>query len=169
MCDRKTHQKYVQEVSELHPNIEVGSLYVNAHTKILHRCLIDNYKWIATPNNVLQGNGCPVCAHKIIGPAPEYRNSIWASEYKEYFSQFLTEEQMKQYMPHSNKKIDVKCPLCHTVKQITINNLLNCGLSCRMCSDTISFANKFVFNVLQQLKLKVKTEYSPEWANKKTI
>ena len=105
MYNRKTHEKYIQEVAELHSNIEVVGLYINANTKILHRCLIDNHKWMTTPNNVLQGNGCPVCTHKIIGPAPEYKNSIWASKYKEYFSQFLTKDQMKQYMPHSNKKL----------------------------------------------------------------
>ena len=75
MYNRKTHEKYIQEVAELHSNIEVVGLYINANTKILHRCLIDNHKWMTTPNNVLQGNGCPVCTHKIIGSAPEYKNS----------------------------------------------------------------------------------------------
>jgi hypothetical protein len=37
------------------------------------------------------------------------------------------------------------------------------GLCC-ICSDKISFANKFVFNVLNQLGAKVKIEYSPQWA-----
>lgn len=122
---------------------------------------------MAAPSNILQGTGCPVCVHKTIGNPPEYKNSIWASEHKEYFSQYLTEDQMKQYMPHSNKKINVKCPYCQTVKQITINNLFNEGFSCNMCGDAMSFANKFVFNVLSQLKVNIKTEYSPAWANKK--
>ena len=65
MAKRKTHEEYVEEVSVVNPNIEVVGIYDGVHTKILHRCLIDGYEWLATPANILKGRGCPKCANHI--------------------------------------------------------------------------------------------------------
>ncbi len=58
---RKTHEEYVSEVFSFNPNIEVLGIYANNNVKILHRCKIDDYKWYATPSNILQGQCCPKC------------------------------------------------------------------------------------------------------------
>ena len=62
MSKRKTHEEYVVELSAINPNIEIVEKYVDAKTKILHRCLLDDYKWLVCPNKTLQGKGCPKCA-----------------------------------------------------------------------------------------------------------
>lgn len=46
------------------PNIEVIEDYINARTKIKHRCLICCYCWNVTPHNILNGRGCPLCRNK---------------------------------------------------------------------------------------------------------
>jgi hypothetical protein len=117
-----------------------------------------------SPGVLLQNNGCPVCGKHVIGGAPLYTNTIWASKYKDFFSNFMTDEQMKNIMPHSGKKISLSCPYCGTIKDISPANLVNCGFGC-MCGDGQSFPNKFVYNVLVQLGINVKTEYSPKWAS----
>lgn len=58
----KTHEQYAKEVEKIHPNIEVVGVYVNNHTKILHKCKTDSYEWNAIPRNILNGRGCPRCA-----------------------------------------------------------------------------------------------------------
>lgn len=58
---KKTHKEYVAELSIIDSNIEVVEEYVNAKTKILHRCKIDGYEWYALPTNVLRGTGCSMC------------------------------------------------------------------------------------------------------------
>lgn len=58
---RKTHEQYVNEVSKLNSAIEVVGRYVSRKTPILHRCKIDNFEWMALPDNILCGEGCPVC------------------------------------------------------------------------------------------------------------
>lgn len=163
---KKTHDEYIKEVANIHPNIVVIDQYITNKIPILHRCLIDDYQWLARPTDIVTKKcGCPVCSHRTIGPTPEYKNSIWASEYKEYFSRFLTEEQMKQYMPNSNQTVMITCPYCKNVKPIKIINLLHHGSGC-ICSDGISFANKFVYHVLKQLNINIKTEYVPSWAGR---
>lgn len=61
---KKTHNEYVEQVAIIHNNIEVIGKYVDAKTSILHRCKIDSYEWLAKPNNILSGKGCPKCSKK---------------------------------------------------------------------------------------------------------
>lgn len=162
----KSNEKYVDELHKINPNIKALDTYIADNIKILHECKICGHKWFVKPSDLLQGGGCPLCAHEVIGDAPEYKNSIWASEYKKYFSKYLSEEQMKNIMPHSGKNINVVCPDCGAIKSIKPCNLLKYGFYC-ICSDGQSFPNKFVYNVLTQLKVKTVPEYSPKWANRK--
>lgn len=37
--------------------------YKNTATKCVWKCNIDDYIWEAKPNDILQGHGCPLCAH----------------------------------------------------------------------------------------------------------
>ena len=131
--------------------------------KILHECLVCNHKWKVSPGTLLQYKGCPVCGKHVVGDAPLYINSIWTSEYKDFFSKFMTDEQMKSIMPHSGKKISLPCPDCGMIKDISPANLVSYGFGC-ICGDGQSFPNKFVYNALTQLGINVKPEYSPQWA-----
>ena len=62
MLKKRTHDEYVAKVHDINSNIAVVGMYVNNHTKILHRCALDNTMWEATPGNILSGKGCPKCA-----------------------------------------------------------------------------------------------------------
>lgn len=59
---KKTTEKYKQELANINPNIEVLEEYIDAKTPILHQCNIDEHIWKTSPNNVLSGHGCPICA-----------------------------------------------------------------------------------------------------------
>lgn len=63
---QKTHEQYIEEIKITHPNIEVLEQYIDAKTKILHRCKIDGYEWKTSPDNIIQGRGCPVCSGKAV-------------------------------------------------------------------------------------------------------
>lgn len=59
--NRKTHDRYVQDLKIVNQNIEVLEEYIDAETPILHRCKIDGHMWSARPGNILFGKGCPKC------------------------------------------------------------------------------------------------------------
>lgn len=63
---RKTHEEYVKELAIKNPNIIVIDKYIDAKTKILHKCLMHDYEWMAAPNNVLKDKGCPMCKSESI-------------------------------------------------------------------------------------------------------
>ena len=65
MAKKKTHDEYVQDVTKINPNIEVIGEYVNTRTPILHKCRFDGYEWLARPNNIITGTGCPLCGKKL--------------------------------------------------------------------------------------------------------
>lgn len=167
---RMSHEEYVHRLNITNPNIEATEPYANTKTPITHRCKICGHgssgEWKPKPQYFFNGSNCPVCAGRIIGVPPEYKNSIWASKYKEFFAKYLTEIQMKNYQPHSNEKITVCCPDCGKYKMIAPNTLLKQGLGC-VCGDGISYPNKFIYALLDQLKIVYIFEYTPEWGNKK--
>jgi hypothetical protein len=162
---KKTHEEYVAQVERLNPNIEVIEEYIERHTSILHRCKIDGHEWSPTPGNILRGYGCPVCSHRTIGR--NFENSIWASKYKDFFANYLTEEQMKASMPNSSKPITMTCPDCGRQKEISPNRLFRThSLGC-ICSDGVSYPNKFIYAVLNQLNIEYKPESTFEWSDNK--
>lgn len=64
---------------------------------------------------------------------------------------------------YSNKKFYFKCLDCNRVsthKKI-LSNIVKKSYSCEFCSDGISIPNKFMNNLLNQLNINFKYEYSP--------
>lgn len=43
-------------------NIKRVGEVIGRHTKILWKCLIDEYEWSTSPGNIIGGSGCPKCA-----------------------------------------------------------------------------------------------------------
>jgi Fe2+ or Zn2+ uptake regulation protein len=164
---KRTHEEYVVQLSQLQPNIEVAEEYISRHTKILHRCKLDEYEWKTDPGYFFQGGGCPVCSGKTISPAPIYKNSIWWSEHRGLFSKFMTEDQMKTIMPNSGKKITMTCPDCGRQKSISPNTVFRTHSIGCICSDGVSYPNKFVYALLNQLEIEYSPEHTFKWSNKK--
>jgi len=72
----KTHKQYVEELHNVNCNIVAVEEYRGANTPILHKCLIDDYEWMARPANILFGNGCPKCANKYSMTPQEYNDKL---------------------------------------------------------------------------------------------
>lgn len=68
-----------------------------------------------------------------------------------------------RYSCCSNKKVDMKCPDCGFKKKMAINNLTNQGFSCPVCSDGISYPNKFMAKLLSLLDVKYESEKAFDW------
>lgn len=132
MSKRKTHEEYVAELAAKNPNIEVIGCYINAVTKILHRCKLDNYEWYAKPNNTLNGKGCPKCS-----------GSMKKSHY-EYVKEVSMANPDIEVL---GKYINAKTPILHRCKRHNIkwnatpSNILR-GNGCNKClKEKISYKN----------------------------
>lgn len=57
----KPQDQYEEELVDKNINIQIVGTYVNAVTPVLHQCLACGNEWLAVPNNILRGSGCPRC------------------------------------------------------------------------------------------------------------
>lgn len=79
---------------------------------------------------------------------------------------FVNVEDTYSHNRNSKHEVLCRCLNCNNTKNISICNLnRNMGIHCDMCSDGISYPNKFMYNLLKQLKIDFINEYSPQWAN----
>ena len=71
----------------------------------------------------------------------------------EYVKYFVDKSIPYLYTYGSNIKVSTKCPFCGTEKLYQINDLCRSGFSCPTCSDGVSWPNKFMYNILKQVKV----------------
>ena len=138
MAKKKTHEEYVAEVKQINPNIEVVGIYVNAKTPIDHFCLTHNIKWIARPDNILQGKGCPECAK-------DARRMAIAMTHEEYV------KKLKEILPHIRvvddyinivTKITHYCEKHNIYWDVAPQTLLYGGCGCTQCSKESVVSSK---------------------------
>lgn len=121
---RLTTAEFVAKLSAKSPQIEVLGEYVNTSTKIHVRNHLCGHNWNASPNSLLQGSDCPVCA----------KNTRKTTQ------QFIEEMQIRnpnisimgEYI-NAHTKIRVSCNQCGRSFLITPNSLLN-GHGCKECN-----------------------------------
>ena len=125
---KKTHEKFIEEMKNKNPNIEILGTYVGAQTKIKCKCLIDGYIWDVKPANLLSGRGCPKCK---------------ANKLKKTHKEFI--EELKAKNPNidilgeyiNNKtKIKCKCLIDGHIWEPTPETILR-GQGCPKCAGTL--------------------------------
>lgn len=120
--------------------------------------------WIGE-SNLLRGSGCSCCCipSKIIVKGI---NDI-LTLYPDMIKYFINIEDSYKYTFGSSEKTLFKCPDCGSNVKMIINKVITRGISCKACGDGISYPNKFMFNMLEQLNIDFINEYSPEWIGDK--
>lgn len=119
---KKTHSEYVDEVKNINCNISVVGEYNGNKEKIRHKCKIDGHEWMANPNSVLRGSGCPKCYGHIKKDTSQYsleisdRNISVIGDYK-----------------NNNFKILHRCNIDGYEWEATPSNILS-GSGCPKCS-----------------------------------
>jgi DNA-binding MarR family transcriptional regulator len=73
-------------------------------------------------------------------------------------------DEAKLYTKGSEKKIYPICPDCGRVKtnKVIICNISKQGIGCS-CGDGISYPEKFIISLFEQIGIEFKSEYSPDW------
>ena len=161
---KRTHEQFVEEMKCINPNIIILSHFENTNKKVKCKCLIDGYIWEALPLNLLKGVGCPLCSNKVVvkGINDIATTDPWMIPY------LSDKEDAFRYTSQSNKSINFRCKDCGAICKAIISNIYKRGFTCKICSDKISYPNKFSRAFLSQLPIDgFIPEYSPVWANKK--
>ena len=126
---RKTTEKFIAEVNDKNPNVEVLGQYVDCKTRILVRCKIDGYEWNADPRKLLRGTKCAVCSNRVVLSGV---NDI-ATTHSDFVKYFKNPVDATKYVAGSEKSINAVCPMCGYEKNIKICNLIRFGFACNEC------------------------------------
>lgn len=114
-------------------------------------CLDCGYKSHITESNLLKGHGCSVC-RPYSNVVKRSVNDI-ATTNPELMKYFVNIEDAFTYSNGTARKFKFKCPDCGNIEMYNVSKVISRGFSCKFCSDGISYPNKFMINLLYQLKL----------------
>jgi hypothetical protein len=132
-------------------NLKILKIYTRNHRSwYKYQCLNDGYIGNVSGSSIDNGSGCPVCSNppKVIVNGI---NDMWTTA-PEQAKLLANPEDGYKYSRCSNKRLDWKCPNCgNIIKNNSIHNVYYKGLSCSMCSDGISYPNKLIYNILEQI------------------
>lgn len=110
---------------------------------------------MVTEKNLGHGAGCAVCSKN--GFVVPSINSIHVL--RPDMEKFLkNKEDAIKYSPRSGYKLECICPDCGKEYIRSCDKISNYGVPC-ICGDGFSYPEKFIFNVLQQLKINFKPQY----------
>lgn len=125
----------------------------------LVRCLTDGYEYEVKEDILTRGYGCPVCNNKIVIKGI---NDV-ATTHPEIAKYFENVEETYTTTYSSGKKKRMRCPKCGHVKLDSPNHISYFGFSCPCCSDGVSYPNKFMSKLLQELNEEFDREIFFEW------
>lgn len=152
-----TNEEFLQKLKD--KNIPYTPLeeYKDAHNKMKWMCY-KNPMHIFDANycNISHGRGCPYCSgHKVfVG-----ETDLWTT-HPEIAKMLKNPEDGYKYSYGSCEKVDWICSNCGSiVKDKFIYDVVWQGLSCPMCSDGVSYPNKFMLSVLRQIQVECVPEY----------
>lgn len=156
---RKSNESFIQEVMELKTGIIPIDKYDGCHTKIHFKCS-KGHIWEATPHDILSGFGCPYCSgNKVL----KGYNDLWTTNPE--IAKLLVDKKLGYKVSRgSHQKLEFACPDCGSIKLISPKQVEAYGLGCNICSDGISYPNKFIINLLKQIGVQhLIPEWSPDW------
>ena len=135
-----------------------GNKYYN------YKCLKCGYdKGEISEYNIIAGYGCSVCSrnsHTVVkGINDIATTNPWMIKY------FKNKEDAYTHSYSSRDRVEMKCPECGTEKSLVIYSLYFDGFSC-VCSDGISYPEKFMFSMLKQLGLVFEYQKTFDWSKK---
>lgn len=167
MYRRLTQEEFLQRLDELNIKIKPLDPYIRSDIDIRWQCdKYENHIWLATPNNVLKKNGtrCPFCAgNKVL----KGFNDLWTTHPE--IANCLVDKDMGYQISYSgHSKQDFVCPKCGClIENVMVRDAVRYNLSCPCCSDGISYPERFVSNMLRQLKIHYKHDGKFDWSGLK--
>ena len=152
-------EKYWSDKNTVDP-FEIGS---GSRVSIWIKCQYGHPDYPIVAYSFKAGCRCSVCAGRkvVVGI-----NDI-ATTHAEYVNFFKNKDEANKYTVGTNHNFEFIRPCCGYEKHMTFYNLIYQGFACPMCSDGISYPNKFIIELLNQVvklhpeNLKL-AQYKPE-------
>lgn len=169
----KKTSSYLYNEGEIIENVKNGKLKIikqikismgarrNSYKAYEYHCLICKNKDSISEDNLKKNKGCNVCSGRkaMKGHTDIHTTAGWLGNL------LYDSDDGYRYTCHSNIKVDFKCPNCkRKIPNKVIHKIYERGLSCPSCSDSLSYPEKFMFSILEQLNIDFETQSVFEWS-----
>lgn len=156
MSKKLTNEEVYERVEKAGVDAHTNDNYVNAITPMEFYCS-KGHTWKTKLGNVTHNHqGCPYCSGRyfIVGESDLY------TVYPEIARLLLNPDEGRNMSKCCDKKASFKCPSCGAISEHMVSNVVKRGFSCPVCSDGISYPNKFTASMLSQLEVRFIHEFS---------
>lgn len=127
----KTNEDFIKELLIINPNILALEEYKGSNINIQFFCKTDENKFYMRPNNILSGQGCPVCALKSRSDKRRKNHNDFVNEMKLINDNIIIKGEYKQ----NKTPILCECKIDNHQWYATPNNLLR-GSGCLLCDES---------------------------------
>lgn len=158
-------EKLIDKMNEIDCNIKITGNFYGVTKRTDCECLICGHKWNPYVQNLLEGCGCPECAKRSSGMAVRGVNDLWTT-HPHIAKMLKNPDDGYLYTYGSKKSSTFICPDCGYEYNARFNSMTIDMKKCPRCSDGISYPEKFMRDILEQLKINYISQYSPQWAGK---
>lgn len=120
---------------------------------------------LSLPTNVFKDNAlhCPICSGNQVVRGI---NDLWTT-HPEYAKLLADKNDGYKYSHGSNKKLNWVCPYCNESIRQSPNKLLIHKTICSKCQCGASYGERFVANLLRQLRESFESEKNFDWSENK--
>ena len=158
-----TNEEFLDKLKNINSLLMPLEKYKGSHIKIKFRCPkghIFNYE----PHSILtKHTGCPICSnHQVL---KGYNDMCTTNP--SMARMLLNPDDGYKYTENSTRKLYWKCPNCGKISYKTPNIVFRQGLSCSFCSDGISYPERYIISLLNQLGIEFEHDISFGWSNGK--
>ena len=161
MIRKPTNEEINERILKSGVDALTNDIYINATTPMEFYCS-KGHTWKAKLGNVTHNHqGCPYCCGRyfIVGESDLY------TVHPEIAQLLLNPEEGRSMSKCSGVKAKFKCPICGAISEHIVSNVVKRGFSCPVCSDGISYPNKFIASMMMQLGVQYIPEFSFDGAN----
>lgn len=152
---RQLKEKFLNNLQEVRPDLFLISEYKTQHDPVELQCLKGHIWHVNIAQNALKPvmpgeSGCPYCNGRFLTK----ENSFGAIR-PDLIQYLKNPEDANNFSAYSSQKIIFKCPECGNEEEKIISHIVKSNnYNCSICSDNISYPNKFLRAFLKELKNK---------------
>ena len=106
---------------------------------------------------------CSCCSNRVVKKGI---NDIGTTR-PDLIKYFKNKNDISKYSKGNMNEVELICPECGFVKMQKVANLSQYGFHCNLCSQSFSYPERFMGNLLNMLNIKFIPEYSPKWISPK--
>jgi len=129
-----------------------------------YQCLVCGNIDSINEYNLKRGTGCSVCSGKKVLRG---YNDLWTTH--PHIAEMLKNKEKGFFLNSGSNKTEIFiCPNCSYEKSIHIYSIVKQGFGCNVCSDGISYPEKFIISLLKQLNINSILQLSKnnfDWCN----